>query len=133
MVDVITPTATIFENGRRKWIEVHYDGFNAATEYGIYDVLGAQIDFVPNHATAICIRTSGAENTIDIDIEVSWDGTTYIKTDLDNFTAFNSYKHHPAAGAADDKSRLRPRYWKAYVVDEGTNNVDQVKLWLYEG
>ena len=131
MVDVITPTVTVFPE--RKYLYANFEGFNAATEYGIVDVLSEDITFMPRHCTALVTRTSGAEDTIDIDVDISWDGTLYIATDCNNITGFGAYGHHPAAGAADDNANLAPRYWKVYVVDEGTNNVNQVELWLYGG
>ena len=133
MVDVITPTITVHENGRRKFIYANFAAIDGAGEYGIIDILGQDIDFMPNCCTCIVARTSGTTTTIDVDVDIGWDGTNYQATDCNNIVAYDAYKHNPAAGAADDNVNYRPRYWRVLVVDEGSGNVNEVKLWLYEG
>lgn len=131
MVDVITPTKTVFKDGRMPVIEVSYAGFDGSGEYGVFDVWSEDIDFLPAHATMIVARSSGTTTTIDFDLDISWDGTTYIATDINNITAYDTHEHHPAAGASNDKGLMRPRYWKVTAVDEGSGNTNTATVWLY--
>ena len=128
---MITPTTTFFSKGRKKCVLVTFTGFNAATEYGIFDSWSEEMDWVPRSAVAIVDVNSGT-SAVDIDVDVSMDGTTYTASDINNITAGATYTYHPAAGAADDSNKIRWRYWKVYVVDEGTNMTDDVYLWLFE-
>ena len=73
MVDVITPTKSVFKDGRMPVIELSYAGLDGSGEYGVFDVWSEDIDFLPAHATMIVARSSGTTTTIDFDLDISWD------------------------------------------------------------
>ena len=131
MVDVITPTKTLFSDGKTPALLLTFTGFDGAAEYGIFDAWSEVLSFVPTSATLIVNRTAGTTAAIDVDLDVSMDNVTYTTTDINNITAKDTYENHPAAGAADDKGKHAWRYWKVLVVDEGTNNTLNALLWLY--
>ena len=88
--------------------------------------------WLPRTAVCIVTRSAGTTNAIDVDVDVSADGTTYTATDINNITAKDTYGVHPAAGASDDKGRIPWRYWRISVVDEGTGNTLSIALLLSE-
>ena len=131
MVDVITPTKTLFGKGKTPAIKLDFAGIDGANEYGVFDAWSEYLDFVPKAATCIVTRTGGTVTTIDVDVDVSMDGITYGATDINNITAYDTYESHPAAGASDDKGRHAWRYWKPRMIDEGSNNTSTITLWLH--
>ena len=131
MVDVITPTTEFFSLGRKNCMLLTFSGVDGAGEYGIFDSWTEDMDWVPR--TAVClVDTGGGTNAIDVDIDVSMDGTTYVASDINNITATATHTYHPAAGAADDSNKIRWRYWKMTAVDEGSGHTNEVYLWLFE-
>lgn len=136
MVDVITPTYTIMPLHNPKVLCVDFSGFDGANEYGTFDAWTSckSLGFVPKACTIICTHSgTGTDTTIDVDVDVSMDGTTYTTSDINNLTAFGTYDHHPAYGAAQDEGMVPWRYWKVIVVDPGTAGIVQVEMWLSEG
>ena len=132
LVDIITPTKTVFSDGKTPCLLVTFEGFDAAAEYGIFDAWEEHLDWTPRCATAIVTRTSGSQNTIDVDVNVGMVSTVLTTaTDINNITAKDTYKSHPADGATDDKSKHPWRYWKVLIMDEGSGNELKVDLWLY--
>ena len=132
MVDVITPTKEeISINGRTPAIHLSFTGFDAATEYGVFDAWGENLGWIPTSAIAIITRTGGAQAVLDIDVDVSMDGTNYVASDINNMTTKDTYAYHPAAGAMDDSGKMAWRHWKVYIVDEGEGNTLTVDLWLF--
>ena len=127
-----TPTKTLFGKGKTPAIKLSFAGIVAAGDYGIFDAWSEYLGFVPRAATCLVTRTGGTTNAIDVDVNVSMDGTNYVATDINNITAKDTYENHPAAGAADDKGRAAWRYWKPIAVDEGTGNTLTITLWLHE-
>ena len=132
MVDVITPTKTLFGKGKTPAIKLDFAGVDGAGEYGVFDAWSEYLGFVPRAATCLVSRTGGTVTTIDVDVNVSMDNSTFVSTDINNITAYDTYENHPAAGAADDKGRAAWRYWKVLAVDEGSNNTSTITLWLHE-
>ena len=132
MVDVITPTKTWYGiNSKTPVLHLTFAGFDAATEYGIFDAWSEGLDWIPRSAIAIITRTGGAQAVLDIDVDIGMDGTTYVAGDINNMTTKDVYAYHPAAGAADDSNKMAWRYWKVYIVDEGEGNTLTVDLWLF--
>ena len=132
MVDEITPTKTFFQNGKTPVMLLTFAGFDAATEFGIFDAWSEALDWIPKAAVAIVTRTGGSQAVLDIDVDVSMDGTTYVASDINNITTKDVHTYHPAAGAADDSNKIAWRFWKVYIVDEGQGNTLTVELWLFK-
>lgn len=133
MVDVITPTKTWFCDGKTPVLKLTFAGFDAATEYGIFDAWSECRNFAPKNAIAIVTRTAGSQNTIDVDVDVAMENTNYVATSLNNITAKDTYGYHPEPdfGEADNTQFTAWRYWKVYIVDEGNGNTLTVTLWLF--
>jgi hypothetical protein len=133
MVDVITPTKTLFGKGKTPVIKLEFAGIDGAGEYGIFDAWSEYLGFIPTAASCIVTRTGGTTSAIDVDVNVSMDNTTYVASDINNITAQLTYDHMPSPdwGEPDDTARIAWRYWKPIAVDEGSGNTLTITLWLY--
>lgn len=135
MVDVITPTKTWFgSNSKTPGLLLTFAGFDASSEYGIFDAWSENLDWLPSAATCIVDRTAGTTAAIDVDVDIAFDNGHFVPGDINNITAIDSYEHHPSVNyaGADDAAAIRWRYWKPVVVDVGAGNTLTVYLWLYK-
>lgn len=134
MVDVITPTKTFFAHGRTPAMIITFTGFDGDGEYGIFDSWSEGLDWVPSGAVAVFTTTAGTGAAIDLDVNVSLDGTNYVATTINNITSANTYEYTPTPdwGEPDATSHTKWRYWKVIFVAVGTGNTNTVELYLFK-
>ena len=122
---------TLFEGGGTPGLLITGTSIAAADTFSV-DTWSLGLQWLPRTAVCIVTRSAGTTNAIDVDVDVSANGTTYVATDINNITAKDTHTMHPAAGAADDAGRIAWRYWRISVVDEGTGNTLSIALLLSE-
>ena len=113
-------------------IQINFDTFDADTEYATIDVWSLGLNWLPKVATLIITTDAGTTALIDIDVDVSMDGTTYTTTNINNVSADDTYAHHPNPdfGEPDTTAHTAWRYWKVLVNTVGAGNTLSADLTL---
>lgn len=127
-----TPTKTMLPAGVTKAHCVLYTvpGLDSANEYSVLDTMQDGFPIAVASAILIVERTGGAENTIEVKVQVSMDGTNYVDSGLSVVLkdVMDYWPNQDRSGAEDILKAWR--YWKVVAIDEGTNNTLTAKLWL---
>lgn len=134
MVDEITPTHAVVSKGVTPAVIVTFAGFDGDAEFGIFDAWDKFIPFTPRTAVALVTTVAGTTAAIDVDVDVSMDGSTFVQTNINNITADDTHALHPNPdyGEPDTTHLTRWRYWKVLVNTVGAGNTLTLTLWLTE-
>jgi hypothetical protein len=132
MVDVITPTRTVFGvSGKTPCLLITAADFDGDGEYSTgVDTWDTTFSWIPKAATFI-VAVTGTTAAISVKVQGSMDNTNWADTGM-AVTAKDTYDYFPNVdwGEPADAS-ITWRYWRVYVTTVGSGNTLNGYIWLY--